>query len=412
MMNVARPIDLENIRAKVEEIHASTEQTAVVFFDLVSATAYKGNREIITSLVKVYRHNTLIADRIREHSGKVVKLLGDGVLGTFSVRKPDDIEVPLSVARRVLRDLRERNTGLPREEKILSHIGICCGKVVDFASFSPEGEVIADPQGPVVDLAARLCSIAGPEQALCDERTVALTKEAGIGFSFVGPEARRFKGFENPLEVFALTWTKTTGKNSIPHSAPVLYSEGFLSPSFVVQRVQESKNLVRLAGLSNRHFCDDAELQSAIVRCVHANAEFEFVLTFLNPFSPFLEYARRITRRRSKDLQGEILRNIKKASDFFVDLADNVKIVCADYSMAIPFLQSDNELYFSVPTWSMSKMGKGRAGVIGGPYFRTQVSSPLSQRILYSIDEDVTVRIPIRTVATGKTEIRDFLSPK
>jgi len=184
MMHVARPIDLEDIRAKVEELYASTEQTAVVFFDLVSATAYKADREIVTSLVKVYRHNTLIADRIRERSGKVVKLLGDGLLGTFSVGKPDDIEVPLSVARRVLRDFRERNTELPRKEKILSRIGICCGKVVDFASFGPEGEVIADPQGPVVDLAARLCSIAAPEQALCDERTVTLAKEAGIGFSF------------------------------------------------------------------------------------------------------------------------------------------------------------------------------------------------------------------------------------
>jgi len=230
----------------------------------------------------------------------------------------------------------------------------------------------------------------------------------------LGPEVRRLKGFEDSVEVFRLVWTKGETKDSIPHSAPVLYPKGFLSPSFVVQIVRESKNLVRLSGLSNRHFCDDAELQSAIVERVNANDSFEFVLTFLHPFSPFQEYARRITRRRSKDLQGEILTNIKKACDFFVELAENVKIVCADYSMAVPFLQSDNELYFSVPTWSTGKKGKGKAGVVGGAYFRAQVSSPLSQRILHTIDEDATVPIPIRTIAAaaGEAEIRDLLSPK
>jgi len=402
-------MDLAGITQKVEELYTATEETAVVFFDLASSTTYKNHREAVTSLVKIYRHNALVAGFVQAGSGKIVKLLGDGLLGVFPVHRPDDIEAPLSVVRRVLREFKGRNAALPREEKILSRVGISCGKVVDFTAVNPAGEQVADPQGPVVDLAARLSSMAAPEQALCDSHTVQLASEASIGFEFAGPELRAIRGFEERIPLFGLIWDRSAKGMPIPSGTPDLLPDGFLSPQFVIGRVREAQDLVHLTGLSHRHYCDDADLQSALVEAINENGDFCLKLVFLNPFSPFQDYATRITRRRSKNLQTEVLANIKRACVFFADLSDNVSIVCADYSMAIPYLLCDDTLYFSLPIWSSGGRKAQRKGVVNGPCFRVHVSSVLAERILSTVAEDTACDMPIGEIAAGKTSVEDAL---
>ena len=48
-----------------------------MFSDTSGSTAYKSQREIITSLVKIYRHNTEVEAEVDRQGGSVIKTLGD-----------------------------------------------------------------------------------------------------------------------------------------------------------------------------------------------------------------------------------------------------------------------------------------------------------------------------------------------
>lgn len=401
----------EDLRNRIKELHnkaASGSQTAIMFCDLANSTAYKHRRNQVASLLKTYHHNAEIQDQVRKFSGQVVKSLGDGILATFRIDEPDDIALPLNAATRIQKAFERLNKDLAEDERILTRIGISCGVVVDFNVLNPEGEKVLDPQGSPVDLSARLCSLAKPQQVLLDSTTAAMLGNLSGRFELSPPHERSLKGFAEKTIVYALRWDDHADLD-LAEPDPRYHSAGFLTTEFVLSRIAESISLARVAGHSHRHFCDNIELYNLVASKVARTELFSFELVFLNPFSPFKAYAELITRRRVADLKPAILQNLAAACRLFRDLKGNVNIVCAQYPMAIPFLQSDESIYCGLPFKSLALADGRREGVVGGPYFEVSKDSRLGQRVLRHFDTDIRIEVPIAEAAEGSIDLESYL---
>src|SRR5215211_6275928 len=120
--------------------------TAILAADVVGYSRLMGADETGT-LAALKGHQTeLIAPRITEHQGRVVKLSGDGVLAEF----PSVVNA-VACAAEIQRGMRQRNADVPQECRIEFRVGVNLGDVI------VEG---GDIFGDGVNVAARLEGIA------------------------------------------------------------------------------------------------------------------------------------------------------------------------------------------------------------------------------------------------------------
>lgn len=403
----------DDLRIRIEDLYrqSASRQTAVMFSDLVGSTAYKSQRDQVLSLIKTYRHNAEIEEQVEKLGGRVIKSLGDGVLSTFSIDQPEDIALPVNAAIRIQNHFHSINEHVGQDERILTRIGISCGTVIDFTTLNPKGKAVNDPQGSTVDLAARLCSLAKATQIVCDGKSVdLLTQQTATRFDCVGPTLRWLKGFSaEKIPVYVIKWS-SFADSSLDDPNPAFSTSGFLTTDFVLTQVSQSNSVCRVVGHSHRHFCDNIELYNIVMSKVRAFPKFLFEMIFLNPFSPFKHYSELVTRRGVADLKPVILQNIISACRLFKELESNVRVVCSQYPMAIPFVQCDDSIHFSLPFRSLITATK-REGVVDGPYFSTEGSTKLGERLLRNFESDPRIEIPIREAADGKIDLETLLAP-
>ena len=93
-------------------------------------------------------HRELVAPKIAEHRGRIVKTTGDGVLADFA-----SVIEALRCAVEVRRCMAERNAGVPQDKRIEFRIGIHQGDVI-----IEKGDIFGDG----VNVAARLEGLAQP----------------------------------------------------------------------------------------------------------------------------------------------------------------------------------------------------------------------------------------------------------
>jgi adenylate cyclase len=126
-----------------------------------------------------------------ENGGRVVKMLGDGVLLSFSNnRQAVDtiIQIQQEHAHRVAR--------WPDRLKLMMQIGMARGQVV---------QIDGDCFGDAVNVASRLSDLAGPEQILVNDRVIReLGGRHGVRSRSLGP--MRIKGRAESAEVFRIEW--------------------------------------------------------------------------------------------------------------------------------------------------------------------------------------------------------------
>ena len=92
--------------------------------------------------------NEIIDPKVAEHNGRIVKLMGDGMLAEFA-----SVVDAVRAATEAQRSITEHNAGLPEDKRIVFRIGINLGDVVI------DGD---DIQGDGVNVAARLEGLARP----------------------------------------------------------------------------------------------------------------------------------------------------------------------------------------------------------------------------------------------------------
>ena len=126
-----------------------------------------------------------------EHNGKVVKMLGDGVLLSFTNNR-----LAVECMSMIQQEHAQRVAQWPNRLKLMMQIGMARGQVV---------QVDGDCFGDAVNVASRLSDLAGPEQILVNDTVIRkLGKAHNVRSRSLGPI--RIKGRVEPAEVFRIEW--------------------------------------------------------------------------------------------------------------------------------------------------------------------------------------------------------------
>lgn len=135
-----------------------------------------------------YRAN-LIEPSIARHQGRIVKLMGDGVLAEFA-----SVVEAVDCAAEIQREMAARNAGAANRRAIVLRIGVHLGDVI------VEGD---DIYGDGVNVAARLEGIAEPG-GICISRQAydQVQKKLSLGYRSLGP--RSLRNIPDPVEAFAI----------------------------------------------------------------------------------------------------------------------------------------------------------------------------------------------------------------
>src|SRR5450830_1080875 len=148
--------------------------TTVVFTDLFGSTSVfeaLGNARATQAVTQI---TTWIAHIVESHGGRVVKMLGDGVLALFE-SNPAAINAVVEMQRMH----QKRQVQFPASKRLPIRIGVASGDV----------ELVAgDCYGDAVNVAARLSDLSGPHQIWANSAALDGTDEAdGVRFRILGP---------------------------------------------------------------------------------------------------------------------------------------------------------------------------------------------------------------------------------
>jgi class 3 adenylate cyclase/CHASE3 domain sensor protein len=154
----------------------------------------------------VNQHFSLMTDVVFRHGGTMDKYVGDGILSFFGDPIPFDDHAERAVVtalemRQQLRDLRAR-WPLQRDEELNVGIGISTGYVT-VGNIGSDTRTEYTVIGNQVNLASRLAQLAGPDQILVSERTLAVP-EVKERVHATGLDEITLEGFRRPVGVFEI----------------------------------------------------------------------------------------------------------------------------------------------------------------------------------------------------------------
>lgn len=160
---------------------------AVLFTDIVDSTPLNRSLGDEAWAELLAAHRALVRACVREHGGSEVGTQGDGFLVRFEV--PDEAA---ACAVELQRRLAAERADAPRGIHV--RMGIHAGEVVQNDD---------DLVGSVVNLASRVCAVAGADEILVTEP---LADHLRPGRPLVDRGLRTLKGFDQPRHLLALVW--------------------------------------------------------------------------------------------------------------------------------------------------------------------------------------------------------------
>jgi adenylate cyclase len=165
--------------------------TAILAADVVGYSRLMGLDETGTLSALNAHHKELVDDRIAEHRGRIVKLMGDGMLVEFG-----SVVNAVACAAAIQRGMAGRNAAVLVDRRIEFRIGINLGDVI------VEGD---DIFGDGVNVASRLEGIAEPGGVIVSS---SVRDQVGnrLGLSFEDFGERTLKNIERPVRVFRVGW--------------------------------------------------------------------------------------------------------------------------------------------------------------------------------------------------------------
>lgn len=140
----------------------SVRKFAVLFTDIVGSTKFFKDRGDLAGREMLQSHQDIVTTPVVEHSGLVVKTLGDSVMAYFT-----DPKEALKSATKIQQALERHNIKSEQNDQIHVRVGIHFG----------EG-IIEDQDifGNVVNLAAKIVSVAGRDEILISHQVYEVTK--------------------------------------------------------------------------------------------------------------------------------------------------------------------------------------------------------------------------------------------
>jgi adenylate cyclase len=189
--------------------HAPRRLAAILAADVVGySRMIRADEEGTLTALKALRTD-IIDPRLEEHKGRIVKLMGDGMLVEFS-----SVADAVRFAVKNQESVAERNSALPAEKRIEFRVGINLGDVV------VDGD---DIHGDGVNVAARLEGIADPG-GICVSDAVREQVKNRLEIDFEDMGEREVKNIDEPVRVWR--WRKDglaqTGAPANAKAAPIL----------------------------------------------------------------------------------------------------------------------------------------------------------------------------------------------
>jgi class 3 adenylate cyclase len=154
--------------------------TTILMSDVVDSTAMVSRVGDVRWRQMLAEHDRLIRNRIERYEGRAVNTTGDGFIATF----PSALAA-LRCAAAITRDVRDLGMNI--------RVGVHTGEIEIDKN---------DVRGASVHAAARVMALAGPSEVLTSNVTRALVDGSGLFFEDRGEQA--VKGFEKPIQVYAL----------------------------------------------------------------------------------------------------------------------------------------------------------------------------------------------------------------
>lgn len=160
----------------------------ILFTDIVESTALTQSIGDEAAMKMLDLHNSVVRQALADSGGREVKHTGDGIMASF-VSAAAAVKCATEVQRALVQ--HEEN----RDRVVKLRIGAAAGEPVEQHN---------DLFGCTVQLAARLCAQAQPEQILVSHGVVELC--LGKKFSFQDAGELSLKGFERPVRAHAVVW--------------------------------------------------------------------------------------------------------------------------------------------------------------------------------------------------------------
>jgi class 3 adenylate cyclase len=161
----------------------------ILFTDIVESTTLTQTLGDAAAMGLLDTHNTVVRAALANLGGREVKHTGDGIMASFV-----SAAAAVKCATQIQRDLAKHGEN-QRDRAVKVRIGAAAGEPV---------EQHHDLFGCTVQLAARLCSQASPEQILVSNAIAELCLGKGFSFQDVGEVV--LKGFARPVRAHAVVW--------------------------------------------------------------------------------------------------------------------------------------------------------------------------------------------------------------
>ncbi len=189
--------------------------TTVVFADLTGSTGVFETLGNAKATEAVTRLTQWIAKVCSAHDGRVVKMLGDGVLALF----PNAINA-VEAAVEMQSSHQKRLQNWPESVRMQLQIGMAAGDIV---------EVDGDCYGDAVNVASRLSDLSGADQIWANDAVIDQLAHTGMRYRSLGPVAIRGKA--EPMPVYRIEWEDEsseflTVQASLQSLAPVAEKAG------------------------------------------------------------------------------------------------------------------------------------------------------------------------------------------
>jgi class 3 adenylate cyclase len=161
----------------------------VLFTDVVNSTTLTQSLGDEAALAVVGVHDTIVRDALSALGGREVKHTGDGIMASF-VSAASAVRCAIQIQREL-----DKHAQVNSQHPLKVRVGAAAGEPVEKNN---------DLFGSTVQLAARLCSHAQPEQILVSSAIAELCIGKGLSFEDLGEVT--LKGFTSPVRAHAAGW--------------------------------------------------------------------------------------------------------------------------------------------------------------------------------------------------------------
>ena len=161
----------------------------ILFTDIVDSTSMTQSLGDEAAMEFLGVHDKIVRDALSALGGREIKHTGDGIMASFF-----SAAGAIKCAAQIQREITEQGKK-SGQRAIQLRIGVAAGEPVEHQN---------DLFGSTVQLAARLCSQAQPEQILVSNAVAELCAGKTLSFQEVGEVA--LKGFDAPVRAHAVSW--------------------------------------------------------------------------------------------------------------------------------------------------------------------------------------------------------------